>query len=424
MGASLLINERIQTRVLQAVGRCTRGLADYSMIVVTGNDLPAYLTQIERRRHLHPELQAELAFGITQSTEVDAATFVDNFRIFLAHDHEWEEANTSILESRDRASRQGLPAMAELAAAVPHEIVWQKAMWNRDYAAAMDAARDALSELQDEGLRGYRMLWHYLAGSAADLATRAGTDLKAQASQQFQRAKDCSPGITWLVGLGRNAIVESAIEETDRTTVMMQVERLEAYLHELGTLHNRKFAAREDTIREGLATTDRFEQAQLALGRHLGFDGGKVETDGAPDPWRCIGRVAIVFEDNVAASPDSPISVKKARQATSHPAWLVANVLGDSVDAIQPVLVTPATHVRKSAAALLDGVAYWNLANFRCWADTALDAVRELRRHFAEPGDLVWRIRAAEKLESVRADAPSLLSWLSQRPAAALDVAD
>ena len=33
-----------QTLVLQAVGRCTRGLNDYSAVVVTGEDLPAYLT--------------------------------------------------------------------------------------------------------------------------------------------------------------------------------------------------------------------------------------------------------------------------------------------------------------------------------------------------------------------------------------------
>jgi Rad3-related DNA helicase len=42
MGANLLYNERVQTRVLQAVGRCTRGLNDYSAVVVTGEDLPAY----------------------------------------------------------------------------------------------------------------------------------------------------------------------------------------------------------------------------------------------------------------------------------------------------------------------------------------------------------------------------------------------
>jgi Rad3-related DNA helicase len=49
MGTNLLFNERVQTRILQAVGRCTRGLNDYSAVVVTGEDLPAYLTDRKRR---------------------------------------------------------------------------------------------------------------------------------------------------------------------------------------------------------------------------------------------------------------------------------------------------------------------------------------------------------------------------------------
>ena len=418
MGASLLFNERIQTRVLQAVGRCTRGLADYSMVVVTGDDLPAYLTHIERRKHFHPELQAELEFGVNQSTEVDIGTFVDNFRIFLAHDSEWEDTNASILESRDHASRSDFPAMGELAAAVEHEISWQRAMWQGDYAVAYESARDVLGELADSALRGYRMLWHYLAGSAADLATRQGShDLAAQAADQFRRAKSSSPGISWLVGLGHNAVVTRAAGETDRTTVMLQVERLEHYLYQLGVLHNRKFSAQEHAIREGLATAANFEQAQLALGRHLGFDGGKRETDGAPDPWWSIGDIAIVFEDHADATPETLVNVNKARQAASHPAWLAANVLHDTAETIQAVLVTPATQAREGAMPHLANVAYWRLDDFRNWADAALDAIREVRRDFSEPGDLEWRVRAAEKLEAVRADGPGLLAWLSAHPA-------
>src|SRR5262249_36249722 len=67
MGANLLFNERIQTRVLQAIGRCTRSLEDFSAVVVSGDELPDYLADIRRRKFLHPELQAELAFGVEQS---------------------------------------------------------------------------------------------------------------------------------------------------------------------------------------------------------------------------------------------------------------------------------------------------------------------------------------------------------------------
>ena len=38
MGASALLNERLQTRVLQAAGRCTRALQDRSAVFVTGQE--------------------------------------------------------------------------------------------------------------------------------------------------------------------------------------------------------------------------------------------------------------------------------------------------------------------------------------------------------------------------------------------------
>jgi Rad3-related DNA helicase len=67
MGAHLLYNERVQTRVVQAVARCTRGLNDFSAVVVSGDELTDYLTNVKRRKHFHPELQAELLFGVEQS---------------------------------------------------------------------------------------------------------------------------------------------------------------------------------------------------------------------------------------------------------------------------------------------------------------------------------------------------------------------
>jgi len=420
MGAVLLFNERVQTRVLQAVGRCTRGLNDYSAVVVTGEDLPAYLTDRKRRAHLHPELQAELEFGIEQSTGVTSAAISENFRVFLEHDEDWEQANQGILDARDRATQVALPAMTELDAAVSHEIAWQKAMWDGDYAKAFDAARDVLGQLSDPGLRGYRALWHYLAGSAAALAVEDGeAALEGAATAQFRSAKEASSGITWLVGLARGGGAPLTAEERSQAAVMAQVERLEAYLWKLGTVHNRDFARRESEIRTGLASGPQFEIAQKLLGEHLGFEAGKREADASPDPWWRSGDVTLVFEDHANAAPASTLDATKARQAASHPDWVRAHVPGAAGGEIRAVLVTPATTATSGAAPHLGRFSYWNLNEFRAWANIALDAVRELRRSFVEPGNLAWRMEAAQKLEAIRADAIGLSTWLAGRPASA-----
>ena len=423
MGANVLFNERVQTRVLQAVGRCTRGLNDYSAVVVTGEDLPAYLTDRKRRSYFHPELQAELEFGIEQSTSdhstrVNAETILDNFAIFLEHEGDWEEANQGILESRDKATQAAFPAMDDLSAAVAHEIAWQRALWDGDYAKAFEAAREVLGVLTDPSLRGYRALWHYLAGSAAQLAADDGNmALHAQARTQFRQAKEASSGITWLVALARGGAMAPAADDTKHTAVMLQVERLEAYLQKLGTVHNRAFSARENQIREGLATGAGFEGAQVLLGEHLGFEAGKKEEDASPDPWWRVGEFAFVFEDHANAGTGAVIDATKARQAASHPDWLREHVPGTLGANIQSVLVSPASKAKKGAMPHLVRVAFWDLEEFRRWADQAIDTVRELRREFIEPGDLTWRAQAAQKLEEIRADAPSLSAWLSSRPA-------
>ena len=418
MGASLLFNERVQTRVMQAIGRCTRGLNDYSAVVVTGEDLPAYLTDRRRRSYFHPELQAELEFGIDQSTRVEAQEILENFQVFLEHDQEWEDANQVILEAREAATQATFPAMDQLAAIVGDEIAWQTAIWNQDYVKAYEAAREVLGGLTDSGLRGYRALWHYLAGASADMAAaegEAGFDVHART--QYRKAKEAAVGIPWLISLARSAVAPSA-EDQAQTTVMLQVEQLEAQLVKLGTVHNRQFTAREKEIRDGLRDGDTFEHAQVLLGEHLGFSAGKRESDASPDPWWIVGNIALVFEDHANAKGDtSTIDATKARQAASHPDWLREHVPASIGASIQPVLVTPAKNAKDGAVPHLGRVAHWDLKDFRDWAEVALVTVRELRRSFQEPGDLAWRAQAAEALLGARLDAPGLYAWLAARPA-------
>ena len=420
MGASLLFNERVQTRVLQAIGRCTRGLNDYSAVVVTGEDLPAYLTDRKRRSYFHPELQAELEFGVEQSTQVKAQDILDNFEIFLEHDEAWEDANQGILEARETASQDEFPAMDQLEAAVAHEIAWQTSMWNEDYAKAYEAAREVLGGLTDSALRGYRALWHYLAGASAELAAAEGeTGFDVHARTQYRKAKEAATGIPWLIALARGGTgAAQSTEEQDQTILMLQVEQLEAQLVRLGTLHNRQFSAREREIREGLQDGDTFEQAQVLLGEHLGFLAGKRESDASPDPWWIVGSITLVFEDHANADgATAVIDATKARQAASHPEWMREHVPASAGTSIQPVLVTPAKKAKEGAVPHLARVAHWDLEDFRAWAESALVAVRELRRSFQEQGDLAWRAQAAEALSDIRADAPGLYAWLAARPA-------
>jgi hypothetical protein len=268
-------------------------------------------------------------------------------------------------------------------------------------------------------LRGYRALWYYLAGTAAEQASNyALEDGFNLAREYYKRAKQTGVGIPWLVKLANRRIPGEKLDERGDEVTMLQVERLEQNFAKLGTLHDRGFSAREREIREGLRASGTFEQAQKALGDHLGFIAGKIERDASPDPWWIIGDRCIVFEDHVDAKPSgATIDATKARQAASHPDWMKANVPEAAGAKIISVLVTAARHATEGAMPSLGRVSYWDLEEFRQWAETVLVALRELRGAGFEAGDLDWRARAGAKLISVRADAFGLFAYLENEVA-------
>ncbi|WP_288442176.1 DEAD/DEAH box helicase [uncultured Pseudomonas sp.] len=416
MGANALYNERIQTRVVQAIGRCTRSLEDYSAVVVSGEELPDYLADLRRRPFFHPELQAEITFGALQSKDTGLTDLVENFETFLENDRDWEYVNRQILDERDRAHQKFLPAINELSQAVGAEIDYQTALWRHDYDNAVAAADRVLGTLTASDLRGYRALWNYLAGSACHLAAQRGNAAMAAKSRQyFKDAHGCAPNIPWLTAFARKEVGEAVTAQADDLALQQQVERVGAELTRLGPTHDRDFAKLEQSILQGLRHHETFERAQKDLGSLLGFNAGKVESEGSPDPWWISGGRCIVFEDYVN-TVDGTLSVTKARQATSHPDWMRANVAESAECEFQTVLVTPATKISAAATVHAAGLLYWGLEDFRAFAAHALQVIRQLRTTFFEQGDLVWQAEAAEHLKQQGLDFASICKRLLAKP--------
>lgn len=420
MGANVLFNERIQVRVLQAIGRCTRSLEDYSAVVVSGEELTDYLADKRRRKFLHPELQSEIAFGVEQSRDVSLQDFIENFETFLKNGKDWEEVNQQIVVTRENTAQANFPAIEELSSIVADEVEFQKQLWQGDYETALESAGHVLEKLNESELRGYRALWHYLAGSVARLGSNAGTpNLAAKAQTHFSEAKKAAIGIRWMVKLAHHQDENNSSVEDDRV-LMEQIERVEEILAKLGIVQEQKFAKREKEILEGLQSTERgpFEHAHKLLGELLGFESGNVEADGSPDSWWLAGSICFVFEDHAGAEKTSALDVKKARQVSSHPNWMRKKIKSSETADILSVLVTPVEKVKQDATVHLDGVALWPLDKFRAWAADAIAIIRKLRMTFIEPGDLKWRATAAREFKQGGLDASRLKAKLQSQSVA------
>lgn len=413
MGASALLNERMQTRILQAAGRCTRALQDRSAVFVTGAELLQYLTDDRNWRHFHPELQAELAFGVHQSKGVDAADLMDYFESFLANDDAWEEANSDIVDDASDQLQEPFPAMSELESVVAHEVQYQMALWSSNYERALEKARAVVSRLNARSLRGYRALWHYLAGSSAQkLSGEVGDAHDKTAREQFAAARDAAPNISWLALLVRGDAAASTEKVTRSVDDMAQVVRLENVLLAMGTVHDRNFEKKARAIVEGLARPETFEEGQRQLGILLGFVAGNGNGDADPDPWWLGDTKGLVFEDHAKGAAATVFGANKAKQAAGHPAWLSEYCREAEGLETTAVLVTPCTVAGKGAKPALKGVRYWALDDFRAWAENALNVVRMLKASLPQEGDMYWRQDAAERLAEAGLTLDAILSKL------------
>jgi hypothetical protein len=416
--AQLLLDDRILTRLVQGFGRCTRSPNDYAAVVVLGENLNAYLFKKERREFFHPEIQAELEFGLEQSKGASADEMLENLRHFMAQDSDWDGAEKALVSLRSGLTQHTLAATKELADAAPAELSYQYALWNGSYVTALEQCRAVIGKLNHTDLRGYRALWLYLAGSASWLAHKAGQlDTDEIAKDYFRKAQAAAPVLRWLIGLGAVQNVSASAAPIEARLITM-IERLETVLENMGTIHDRKYDAEESTILNLLLQNSdgkAFEAGHKRLGDFLGYAAGNSSEEAAPDPWWNVDHsLSFVFEDHAEGKPETVFSVAKARQAALHPEWMRNNLTHLSEAEIVPVLITPCTQTTQGAIPFLKKVHYWHLDEFRTWMKNALQTMRDLRRDFPGPGNLAWRTMAAEKLKAARVAPEELKQMLSR----------
>lgn len=400
MAVPILYNDRIRTRIVQATGRCTRSSTDYAAVVILGEQLNKFLLRPETRKYLHPELQAEIEFGIDESRDCNLDSFMANLGIFLEHGDDWNEADEHIVAERDVRTQEPLPCVENFLNAVAHEVGYQYALWNEDFGTALEEARKVLAALEGpDELRGYRAFWMYLAGNAAWLMHRSGVQgMDATARDYFGRAAKAAKGVSWLHELARIGLFDEEAADTSDAYLDSAIESLERQLELLGTVHDSKFERRVKEILDGLNQTSAgpFERAQVLLGLLLGYRADNSDDDSAPDPWWVLTDTeGIVFEDYTDCSDGAVISTEKVRQSASHPDWLADRNEYANVQ-FAPIFLTPSQTLGAGARPVAVNCYYWEMGDFVAWAENAISVVRDVRRSFQSPGDLAWRAEAKE----------------------------
>jgi hypothetical protein len=412
LAAARVFDARLLTRVIQSFGRCTRSATDFGIIVIFGDRLVSYLSKKDRQSYFHPELQAELVFGLNESAENGLTDTLENIDLFLNQSDEWKGAEAQIYELRDEAEQAILPGSETLAGMVRHEVDYTEKLWNRDLSTALQCCQSILGGLTDASLRGSRAIWNYFAGSIASQLSKDGVaGMGVRTREYYEAAAKSVPSLSWLYSLNNDN--PDAISASCSPSEAAQLDGLERVLVSLGIMHDRNYDKEEAAIRKGILSEEAFEQAHEQLGSFLGFSGGKIESSGSPDPWWALeDHAVLVFEDHAGALPTSKLSITKARQAATHENWIRENLsIRKNIPVIQ-ILITPVTKTESGALCHLQNVKVWMLADFRDWVEKALSILRELRGSFSEPGDVEWRSKAIDLLRRNGLTADSIVESL------------
>ena len=418
MAASLLYSERIKTRIVQAAGRCTRNASDYSVVCILGDSILNEFTSPKVQSQYHPELRAEIAFGIENSTSFTSVEdILENVQIFFARGEEWAGAEECIVDLRNQfvAEKPDInqqTIMQKLLDSAQAEVEVQYHLWNKDYQHALEKALQVIEMLNAPSLLGYKCYWQYVSGS---ISLEHGN--KQKAKQLFEEAiKNNKGGILWLSDLINSTSPEEA-EVCVNNGFYDIVERLEDSIQRIERKNN-SFEVRAKEVLDGLLSDGKtFETAHCKLGEMLGFDAHNSMENAAPDPyWIVNDHLCIVAEDKIYESTTKPIPVEDVRQAAQHATWIRKNVETLQKDArIITIFVSNADSISEEARVFAENIFYLNRDRLCEWATRAIDSLRTVRSNFQVPGDSEWRTRAERTFEANGVTPDAFIRLATQR---------
>ena len=347
LGASAQLKNRIRTRITQAMGRCTRDESDYSVVIIYGHELSQWLCKSDNTKGMHPELQAEIAFGLENSDKLLIQDFIDITIIFLYHSNEWKAPENDIRKKRSEYKKVTGLVSNLLVNSMKHEIDYTYNSWKSRYEDAFQDAIKVLSSLEGGSeIQPYRAFWQYQAATSAFLAWKNSGDTSFQnaAINHLRSASTTSTHITWL-GKLISKISSSNTQENDYSPLhdcFLEINKLLSKWNIQGGKYDREVAKVLSNIE--CQEADQFENGLQILGKMLGAQTHRWDKDeqGTPDGLWIFGSwCAFVFEAKTGENPDKTISLGTLRQANTHEARVRAdNLLPNFIPCIT-VIISP-----------------------------------------------------------------------------------
>jgi hypothetical protein len=363
VGAGEVLRERVSARVVQGSGRATRGLGDWAAVIILEDDLVNYLHRNDNQQLMREELQAEIAFGIENSTDTSLADMKANLDEFRAQSAKWKVAEQDILRVREERRRVPPKSSQILQTAVEHEVKTWAAVWAGDLDSAVDSAKDVLEVLgTDRSVQRYSSLWRYLRATwlaaLGDQSPAMATDLLTAARADYRAARTAAYGSTWLPSVGKPGSSDAVAEDPDGPDLAAAQE----LARRLANPQERQRMPESTEVHSSLKATEAtaFCNGMVQLGLLLGatISEGDRGDSAAPDAtWIFGDQVWVGWEAKSEQKPGT-IGADDVRQTGAHLRYIAERYNSDPPAGSICVLATPRTQPGPGATAVAEPHTY------------------------------------------------------------------
>ncbi len=377
-----LLKDRIVTRITQAAGRTTRGDTDFSLVTIVGKRLFDFCANKSNRFEMHPELQAEIEFGIDHSDVTEPNKLSQLIDLFLKQEKAWGDADKNIRLLRDGFKMEIDDQTKILYSIVKDEVNYQYQLWKNNYELALDFARRIIDNLPQDKFEGYRGLWCYFAGNMSRKLAEIKSNPEFEKTSRvfYEKATVCSKTISWFSEFLNTLEIKDFKGEIDRFS-SYAVEKFQENLSQWGSIgksFEKKIDENIKLINDNESTP--FEIGLTELGNMLGFQTYRPKEDSDPDSiWRLGDHFVIVFEAKSDKDPESAISVNNCRQSSGHYNWANNDEFCKGAEKTIVVIITPCKFLKKDSVPHTGELYYMNIDRIREIFDIVSGIYRRIR---------------------------------------------
>lgn len=325
----------IACRVVQSMGRISRGMSDFGVVIIVDREYVKWLNQPINQASLPEFIQKQLSLGYDVSSEAtnyrDIESVVEQC---LSRDSQWLGAYEDYMDNHEPTPpSESKDQWVRFACA---EVLFAEYLWDRKYE---DAAK-SLSSVLDLAFSESDVLGAWYAQWLGSCHELAGDQNNAQVLyRRAIGAARCLPRLP-------NLIATPGVE-----TLPEQVREMAARFETAGGSSVRvpgNMARDLQGLRKG-ASTNATEESLRALGQYLGLDSTRPdkEYNAGPDVLWIYRDTALCIEAKSGKKVTGSYSKRDVGQMMNHVQWIHEEHPG--ITSVIPVFVGPVLPLSESA---------------------------------------------------------------------------